>query len=94
MLRTFEILVRKLANPWVAHESLNELTMIFHDAGDYLAPRSLRTEQDRQACQEAWRMFVEKNRNKLKRRAPFSVLDATPKEALFPGYQFRLSVAK
>ena len=55
---------------------------------------ALDTPEKRRACREAWRRFLAENRDKLKHKRPFSLLDPIPKEELFPGYGFSMPCAK
>jgi hypothetical protein len=92
-LERIEVHIVKMGdpNPKMANEAVERLThSLFHDVSGGSNGIRLDTPEKRQACQAAWRAFVAGNREKLKKRRPFSLLDDVPREALFPGYEFSM----
>ena len=91
-LERIEVHIAKMgdADPKMASEAVERLTSIFHDASGGSNGIRLDTPEKRRACQAAWRAIVAANREKLKKRRPFSLLDDVPRDALFPGYQFSM----
>lgn len=87
-LEHMEIYVNKLTDPKAAAESLSALKMIFRDSFSSSIGNHLKTPEQREACQAAWRRFIAEHREKLAKPQPFSLLDPIPLKELFPGYRF------